>query len=58
MMRLPGLQAMWLETRPMYSSKFAQFMDDAVMRASVETDVDELARWATTVGSVRNKDAL
>jgi hypothetical protein len=49
---------MWLQTRPMYSSKFARFMDDAVTRASVETDVDELARWATTVGSVRNKDAL
>lgn len=58
MMRLPGLQAMWLQTRPMYSSKFAQFMDDAVTRASVETDADELARWATTVGSVKNKDAL
>ena len=56
MMRLPGLQAMWTETRQMYGAKFAAFMDAVVTRAPVETDADELARWATAIDAVKSKD--
>jgi hypothetical protein len=57
MMRLPGLQAMWAQTAPMYGAKFAQFMNEVVARAPVETDMDELAAWLAAVGAVKNKGA-
>jgi hypothetical protein len=55
MMRLPGLQAMWLQTSPMYGAKFAKFMNAVVRRAPVETDRDELADWLIAVDAVKNK---
>jgi len=55
MMRLPGLQAMWMETSAMYGTKFAAFMNELVARVPVETDVDELAHWAAAVSNVKNK---
>ncbi|MBS0277604.1 MAG: hypothetical protein JSR81_08275 [Proteobacteria bacterium] len=57
MMRLPGLQAMWIESAPMYGTKFATFMNDVVARAPVETDADELERWSRAVDAAKNKDA-
>lgn len=55
MMRLPGLQAMWAQTSPMYGAKFAQFMNDVVVRAPVATDVDELANWAAALEAAKSK---
>jgi hypothetical protein len=49
---------MWSETRTMYGTKFAAFMDAIVARAPVQTDLDELAHWAAAVSTVKNKDAL
>ena len=57
MMRLPGLQAMWQQTRQMYGAKFAAFMDGVVARSAVDTDVDELAHWAAAVEAAKNKEA-
>lgn len=57
MMRLPGLQAMWIETRQMYGTKFAAFLDDVVARSPVETDADELTHWAAAVEAIKNKEA-
>jgi hypothetical protein len=57
MMRLPGLQAMWKESAPMYGTKFATFMNEVVARAPVETDVDELAHWMAAVDAAKRKTA-
>lgn len=57
MMRLPGLQAMWAQTSPMYGAKFAKFMNDVVARAPVETDTDELTNWAAAVETMKAKAA-
>ncbi len=54
-MRLPGLQAMWRQTAPMYGAKFASFMNDVVARVPVETDVDELTHWMATVEAAKKK---
>jgi len=57
MMRLPGLQAMWRQTAPMYGANFAKFMNDVVARVPVDTDVDELTHWMATVEAAKRKDS-
>jgi hypothetical protein len=57
MMRLPGLQAMWVQTSPMYGAKFAQFMNGVMALAPADTDTDELANWAAAVDMAKNKGA-
>jgi len=55
MMRLPGLQAMWKDTAPMYGAKFAHFMNDVVARAPAQTDENELARWEKAVKAIQTR---
>lgn len=57
MMRLPGLRAMWVHTREMYGANFTAFIDGVIARAPVNSDVDELARWAETMDAIKRSPA-